>query len=153
MYSFWLFLHITSISIWAGSSLVIAISFIMLKKHLGSIELSKVVKKMTRMINFLVHSSALFVLISGVFMMMDMNFGDTVRPFYIAFMERFGGGAILFSLITVSLAGRKLVKKLTILEKEGSVIKHLPSINMYIAMNLVSVGFIVATIFVVSFRF
>jgi hypothetical protein len=105
------------------------------------------------MINVLVHPSALFVLFSGVFMMKDMNFGDTIRPFYIVFMERFGGGSVLFTLIAVSLVGQRLVKKLNILEKEGSVIKHLPSINMYIIMNLLSIALVVATIFVVSFRF
>ncbi|HEY4552026.1 MAG TPA: hypothetical protein VIG80_02415 [Bacillaceae bacterium] len=153
MFKFWLFLHFAGISIWVGSLLAVTLILLMMKKHLGSKELSTIVKKITRVVNMLVHPSAFFVLISGIFMIVSMNFGDTAKPFYLNFMERFGGVAILFTFIAISLVGRKFVKKLNSLEKEGSVIKHSRSFNSYISMMLASVAFVFVTIFVVSFRF
>jgi len=153
MFKYWLFLHFAGISIWVGSLLAVALILIMMKKHLGSKELSTIVKKMTRVVNTLVHPSAFFVLLSGIFMIISMNFGDSSKPFYLEFMERIGGVTVLFTIIAVSIFGRRVVKKLSTLEKEGNVITHPGSINTYITMMLVSVLLVLAVIFVVSFRF
>ncbi|MBS4205566.1 hypothetical protein [Lederbergia citrea] len=153
MFKFWLFLHFTGISIWVGALLAVTFILLMMRKNLGSKESSTIVKKMTRVVNMLVHPSAFFVLISGVFMIISMNFGDASKPFYLNFMERFGGGAILFTIIAISFVGRKLVKKLNAQEKDGHVIKHSSSLSNYIAMMLTSVACVLATIFIVSFRF
>ncbi len=151
MFKFWLFLHFTGLSIWLGSLLTITFILVMMKKHLGSKELSTIVKKITRIGNILVHPSAFFVLLSGVFMIISMNLGS--KPFYLAFMERVGGVTVLFTIIGVSLFGRQLVKKLTQLEEDGGVLKHTRSINSYIMMMLLSILLVLAVIFVVSFRF
>ncbi|KRG12261.1 hypothetical protein [Lederbergia galactosidilytica] len=151
MFKFWLFLHFTGLSIWLGSLLAIILILVMMKKHLGSKELSAIVKKITRIGNILVHPSAFFVLLSGVLMIISMNLN--AKPFYLAFMERVGGITVLITIIGVSLFGRKLVKKLTQLEVDGEVLKHTRSINNYIMMMLLSILLVLAVIFVVSFRF
>jgi putative copper export protein len=153
MFKFWLFLHFTGISIWVGSLLAVTLILLTMKKYLGSKELSTIVKKITRIVNILVHPSAFFVLVSGVFMIISMNYGDNPKPFYLNFMERFGGSTILFSIILISIFGRRLVKRLNILEKDGSENKQSSTINSYITILLASVVFVFATIFVVSFRF
>ncbi|WP_062106894.1 hypothetical protein [Bacillus niameyensis] len=153
MFKFWLFLHFTGLSIWVGSLIAIALILVMMKKHLGSKELSTIVKKVTKVSNLLVHPSAFFVLISGVFMIISMNFGDATKPFYLAFMERIGGVTVLFSIIAISLFGRRLVKKLNNLEMEGGILKHTGSLNTYVAVMFASLLLILSVIFVVSFRF
>ncbi|MCR2821654.1 hypothetical protein [Lederbergia panacisoli] len=153
MFKYWLFLHFAGISVWVGSLLAVAIILFMMKKHLGSKELSTIVKKMTKVVNSIVHPSAFFVLLSGIFMIIAMNFGDSPKPFYLEFMERIGGVTVLFTIIAVSIFGRRVVKKFNTLEKEGSVVTHPASINMYITMMLISVLLVLSVIFVVSFRF
>jgi len=153
MFKYWLFLHFAGVSIWTGSLLAVTIILIMMKKHLGSKELSTIVKKLTKIVNTLVHPSAFFVLLSGIFMIIAMNFGDSPKPFYLDFMERIGGVTVLFTIIAVSIFGRRVVKKFNLLEKEGSVITHPRSINTYITSMLLSVLLVFVVIFVVSFRF
>ncbi|MBS4219684.1 hypothetical protein KHA96_15325 [Bacillus sp. FJAT-49711] len=153
MFKYWLFLHFAGISIWVGSLLTVTILLFIVKKHLGSKELSTIVKKMTKVVNTLIHPSAFFVLLSGIFMMIAMNFGDSPKPFYLEFMERIGGMTVLFTIIAVSIFGRKVVKKFNTLEKEGSLIAHPASINTYITMMLISVLLVLTVIFVVSFKF
>lgn len=153
MFKMWLFLHLTGISIWVGSLLAVIFILFMMKRHLGSKELATIVKKIVRIVNILVHPSAFIVLLSGIFMIVMMNFGDAAKPFWLTFMERFGGGIILFTMIAVGFVGRSLVKKLRAVEGGEATYKHSPSFTNYILMMTLSVVSVIAIIFVVSFRF
>ena len=153
MFKMWLFLHLTGISIWVGSLLAVVIILAMMKRHLGSKELSTIVKKIIRIVNILVHPSALIVLLSGIFMIVMMNFGDAAKPFWLTFMERFGGGIILFTMIAVGFVGRSLVKKLRAIETGDAEKHYSPSFTSYIATITISTISVIAIIFVVSFRF
>lgn len=152
MFKAWFFLHLTGVSIWAGSILAVIIILSMMKKHLGSKELSNIVKKIVRIINMLVHPSAFIVLLSGVFMIVSMGLGND-KPFWLNFMEKFGGMLVLFSIIAISLAGNALVKKLSAMEKGESTIKASGSLNRYMLMLSLSAASVFSTILVVAFRF
>src|SRR5690625_1835383 len=103
MFSFWLFTHFIGFAIWGGALIAVTCILFMMKRHLGSVELSTIVKKITRIVNILVHPSAFLVLVSGIFMIISFNFGDAGKPFYMEFMERVGGVAVLFTVIGISL--------------------------------------------------
>ncbi len=151
----WLFLHLTGVSIWAGSILAVLFILLMIKKHLGSKELSVIVKRIIRIMHFLVHPSAVLVLVSGIFMIVTMGI-DQNKPFWLSFMEKFGGVVVMFTIIAMSIAGRALVKRLSKLEgDEGN--KTMSSkgfiFNSYIMTMAVSVVSIFSVILVVTFRF
>ncbi len=152
MFKAWLFLHLTGISIWAGSILAVIFILAMMKKHLGSKELSNIVKKIIRIINILVHPSAFIVLLSGIFMIVSMGLGAD-KPFWLNFMEKFGSMVILFSIIAISLAGRALAKKLSGTEKGESTINALVSLKGYLTVMSMSVVSVFSTILIVAFRF
>lgn len=152
MYQAWLFLHLTGISIWSGSILAVILILMMMKKHLGSKELSNIIKKIVRIINMLVHPSAFIVLVSGIFMIVSLGLGMN-KPFWLNFMEKFGGVVIMFSIIAISFAGRALVKKLNAMEKGESTIKAPVSFNNYMTVMTLSALSVFSTILVVAFKF
>lgn len=151
MFSTWLFLHLAGISIWSGSILAVLLILGMMKKHLGSKELANIVNKIVRVINMLVHPSAFIVLLSGIFMIVERWSGSN-KPLWLNFMEKFGGMAVMLSIIAIGFASMMLSKKLKALDRGGSSFKVPVSLNGYMLVMALSFVSVVSTIFVVSFR-
>lgn len=86
-------------------------------------------------------------------MMISVNFGEATKPFYFNFMNQFGGVTILFSIISISISGRKLVKQLNDLEKKGGVIKNIGGLNMFIMILLITIVLILTVSIVVIFKY
>lgn len=72
---------------------------------------------MGRLMNWVVHPSTLFILVSGIMMFVEMGLGSD-KPFWLIFMERGGTVVLLLSIVWVTLQGNKPTKKL-----EGKSIK------------------------------
>lgn len=155
MFQTWLFLHLTGVTVWAGSMLTVLFILLMMRKHLGSKELATVVKKIVRIMNVMVHPSSVLVLVSGIFMIITMGIGQD-RPFWLNFMERFGGVAVMFTIIAMSIASRRLVHKLSKLSTGGSPMhetKKGSPLRFYLMTMAVSVASVFAVILVVAYRF
>ncbi|WP_028550585.1 hypothetical protein [Paenibacillus sp. UNC451MF] len=111
MFNFMLFAHFAGLIAWLGALLAIVIMLGMLKTELGSPEASTLAKRIIRTFSMFAHPGAVLVLISGVFMIVQMGMG-TEKPFWLQVMEKGGGTIILLALILTGILGSKVRKRL-----------------------------------------
>lgn len=106
--------------------------------------------KAVRLMNRVVHPSALFILVSGIMMFVEMGLGSD-KPFWLIFMERGGTVVLLLSIVWVTLQGNKLKKKL-----EGKSMKKQVSLtslcSRYSTSAAVSVLLALVVVLVVSLK-
>lgn len=112
MIGFWLFLHLTGLAIWIGSLLAIVVMLLLLKKQLGSQQSNTLAKRVIRVFSMFAHPASVIVLISGVFMIVQMGLGSTDRPIWLDVMEKGGGTIILLALVLTGILGSKVKKRL-----------------------------------------
>ncbi|MDF2661905.1 MAG: hypothetical protein K0Q94_4696 [Paenibacillus sp.] len=148
MYGFMLFIHLTGLSIWLGSLVAVAILLTAMKKMLPSADVSGIVRKTVRTFNLLTHPSAFLVLISGVFMILEMGLGSD-KPFWLIYMERGGGMIVLLFIIVISIMGRRLMKRIA----GGDVQAASSSISSYVTGLSLSTVLVLSVVFVVSGKF
>ncbi|WP_135557084.1 hypothetical protein [Paenibacillus cymbidii] len=168
MFETMLFIHLTGLAVWFGSMAAIGLMLLAFRRDLRSEEAKKMVGKMVKLFNRLTHPSSFLVLVSGGLMMMD-RWSDTDHPFWLTFMERVGGAVVLLSIIALTIAGRKLTKRLgggasgagqaasagkaPAAVGAGAAAMAGVRLNGYLStMGVAAVG-VLAVIFVVSFRF
>ncbi|MCU6798185.1 hypothetical protein OB236_39270 [Paenibacillus sp. WQ 127069] len=113
MFGFMLFLHLAGLVIWLGSLFAIMIMLIMLNKQLGSLESNTLAQRIIRTFSRFAHPSAVFVLISGILMIIQMGMGSG-KPLWLEVMEKGGGTIILLGLIFTGILGSKVKKRLSI---------------------------------------
>lgn len=152
MFTFWLFLHVTGLTIWIGGLITFIFILSMLKRHLGSKEVSLIFKKIVRISYILLHPSAILAGISGFAMMITTNAPNTSQPFHLQWMEQIGSITIILSIIAISFGGQHLINNLQTLEQKGSVIKNLRSLNIYIAILISSLLLIASIGIIVIFH-
>lgn len=112
MFQTMLFLHLAGLIIWFGSVMAIAVLIMVAKRGVESTETKQLLRKVIRTLGWVAHPTAIIVLVSGVFMIIEMNFGDTPKPLWLNYMERGGGVIILVSIILTAVFGSKMVKRL-----------------------------------------
>ncbi|MGM9988444.1 MAG: hypothetical protein ACI35O_14645 [Bacillaceae bacterium] len=142
----WLFAHLTSLATWLGALVFVAIFVLVLRKQLVSVDIRKVFVKLTKVFNAISHLSATVVLVSGVFLLINM--GLETKPFWLTFMERAGGATVLISMIVITIFGRRVTKQLTATDTK----KEVKGLTPYLSTMFVSIALIVSVIFVVAAR-
>lgn len=110
MFGLWLFLHLTGLAIWIGSLLAIVVILLLLKKQLGSQQSNALAKRVIRVFGMLAHPASVIVLISGVFMIVQMDLGSTDKPLWLDVMEKGGGMIVLLALVLTGFLGSKAKK-------------------------------------------
>lgn len=113
MFGFMLFLHLAGLVTWLGSLFAIVIMLTMLNKQLGSLESNTLAQRVIRTFSRFAHPSAVFVLISGVLMIIQLGMGSG-KPLWMEVMEKGGGTIILLGLIFTGILGSKVKKHLSI---------------------------------------
>ncbi|GIP35186.1 hypothetical protein [Paenibacillus sp. J2TS4] len=111
MFGFLLFLHLAGLMIWLGALLGKVVTLGMLKKQLGSTEGNTLAQRSIRTFSLFSHSSAVIVLITGVFLIVQMGLGSD-KPVWLEVMEKGGGTIILLALIITGIMGSKVKKRL-----------------------------------------
>lgn len=111
MFGFLLFLHLTGLMVWLGALLAVVIVVPILKKQPGSSESNALTGRMIRIFGMLAHPAAVVVLLSGVFMIIDMGIGSD-KPLWLDLMEKGGGTIILLALVLTGILGSKARKRL-----------------------------------------
>lgn len=92
-----LFVHIASVAFWLGGT---ATLYVLYRKSLRVVSSggAPVVYDTTRsVINGILNPSALLVLLTGIGMLMQMGLVGVTKPFWLTFMEQFGGTVALLS--------------------------------------------------------
>ncbi|TCP57936.1 hypothetical protein EV586_102383 [Tumebacillus sp. BK434] len=105
-----LFLHVSGLSVWLGSAVLLMILFAYLKKE--SLQESKLLLFCTRLVNRVTSVAALVVLASGVGLIELLGYRGMEKPFWLSFMEQAGGTVILLFILVFTWKSRRAVKQL-----------------------------------------
>lgn len=113
-----LFLHIIGFTLWLGS---IATIFVMYRKNksvagAGNFALTSTTIRST--VLGILNPSAVIVLLTGIGMMSAMGMVGRPKPFWLMFMEMFGGTVALLSVVLLTWQARRVARADS--EEEGS---------------------------------
>jgi len=141
-----LFVHIASVAFWLGGAVALYVLYHK-SMRLASSEAGAVVYDTARsVILSILNPSALLVLFTGIGMMVQLGFIGKAKPFWLTFMEQFGGMVALLSAGVLTWQIRRFDRASSAEER----IRRWRVLNQTIAC--VGAGVIV-TIFVVAMRF
>lgn len=152
MYEFFTFLHIIGFIVWLGLLIAMAIILPMLKEQLNTEGGQKIVLKVIRSFNATTHLSAILVLISGIYRVVQMNFGDVAKPFWLLYMEMGGGMIVLLGIIVLTILGRRVTQPLSSKRVTPDVAEVEKRLSVYINAVLLVMLLILSVVLVVSFR-
>ncbi|MFD0716645.1 hypothetical protein [Paenibacillus sp. GCM10027626] len=141
-----LFAHFAGLSLWIGALLFSTIVFILVKSHVnGTNEIRELAQRIARIAMRISHLGAFLVLISGVYMILDLNIKD--KPFWLSIMEKGGGSVIIISIILTGIVGSRTIRRMSNLE-DRSV-----KISGFVRSSALSLVLIAAVLFIVSMKY
>ncbi|GKS12385.1 hypothetical protein YDYSY3_33850 [Paenibacillus chitinolyticus] len=111
MFGWMLFLHITGLLGWLGALLGIFVTMLLLRKQLGTPDANSLAGKTIRVFGRIAHPSSILVLLSGLYLILQMGIG-TDKPLWLQVMEKGGGTIILLAVIFTAVLGSKMNKRL-----------------------------------------
>lgn len=141
-----LFVHIMSVAFWLGGT---AALYVLYRKALPLVASNgaTVALDTTRsVIKGILNPSALMVLLTGIGMIMQLGLMGEAKPFWLTFMEQFGGMVALISIGLLTWQIRRLDRATSTEER----------VRLWNRLNLTIVGVgagVALTIFVVALRF
>jgi len=141
-----LFVHIASVAFWLGGAVTL---YVLYRKsmRLAPSEATSVAYDTARsVVMSILNPSALLVLLSGIGMLMQMGLVGRAKPFWLTFMEQFGGMVALVSAGVLTWQIRRIDRASSAEERN----RRWRVLNQTIAC--VGAGVIV-TIFVVAMKF
>lgn len=102
-----LFFHVTCVALWLGS---ISAVYILHRKAMavGNAQHALAIETTRSVIRGIMNPCSIVVLITGITMLMQMGLVGRERPFWLAFMEQFGGLVILLSVGLLTWQMRRL---------------------------------------------
>lgn len=146
MYGYMLFSHIVGLSVWISALIAIVIMLLMLRASLQSYDFKGLAKKVIRVFSALVYPSSIVVLVSGIIMVVEMNFAKGTKPLWLDVMEKGGGTLVMLAIVITAVLGRRLTKRLSL--DNGQTI----GISSYITSMIAFIIAILAIVLIVSLR-
>ncbi|MFF2154751.1 hypothetical protein ACFVVQ_05495 [Paenibacillus chitinolyticus] len=146
MFGFMIFLHISGLLGWLGALLGILVTMLLLRKQLGTPDANSLAGKTIRVFGRIAHPSSILVLLSGVYLILQMGIG-TEKPLWLQVMEKGGGTIILLAVIFTAVLGSKMNKRLNSAADGTSV-----RLTGYLSTVGVFMFLIVSVVFVVSLK-
>ena len=150
MFEIMLFLHLAGLAVWFGASMASAFVLILAKRKITSSETKTFVRKALRAFGWLTHPSSIVVLVSGIIMIVNMNWGDLDKPLWLTYMERGGGMIIIVAIALTAILSRKIVKRLDSASHSSSEVAV--GGGLYLTSLLAILVAILSVILVVSLR-
>lgn len=157
MYNWLFFLHITGLVVWIGSLTVLFVFLTTMSKKanlMGSAAEFTLIDSTVKMVRWLANPGALVVLLSGIFMIMEMGLMGQNKPFWLKFMEETGGLVIILSFVLLAIHNRRIRKHMTEMKRNGTPFnKARRVLTQYVAMMAGSVVLALVVVFVVSMKY
>jgi uncharacterized membrane protein len=150
MFGFFTFLHIIGFIIWLGLLTSMAIFLPMLKNQINTEGGQKIVTKVIRSFNAITHLSAIAVLISGIYRVVQLNFA--VKPFWLNYMEMAGGMIVLLGIILLTILGWRVTRPLNSRKASPDLAVVEKRLSAYITAVVLLMLLILSVVLVVSFR-
>jgi len=151
MYGFFTFLHMMGFIIWLGLLIALGIILPVLKEQLDTEVGQKIVLKIIRTFNNMTHLSAVIVLISGIYRVVQMNYGST-KPFWLNYMEMAGGMIVLLGILLLAFLGRRVTKPLSSKKVAPDIDVVGKRLSLYVTAVVLVMMLVLSVVIVVSFR-
>jgi uncharacterized membrane protein len=152
MYGFFTFLHIIGFIVWLGWLISSAVILPMLKDQLDTEIGQKLVRRVIRISNGMTALAAIGVLISGIYRVVQMNFGDATKPFWLNYMEMAGGMIVLVGIILLAVLGRRVTKPLSPKNATPGAAVVGKRLSVYITAVVLVMLAVLSVVLVVSFK-
>ncbi|MUT68774.1 hypothetical protein [Paenibacillus sp. NEAU-GSW1] len=146
MYGISLFFHFSGLFLWIGALLFSAASLLLLRPQFDSDSMRQLAARITRKSMPFSHIGAAFVLLSGVYMILQLDMGAD-KPFWLQAMEKGGGALLLLSAIFSGITAGKTIKRI------ANPSLPAPSLKGYVAVAAVSMILSLAVLFIVSMKY
>ncbi|ULL18809.1 hypothetical protein DVH26_32860 [Paenibacillus sp. H1-7] len=147
MFGFMLFLHLTGLFVWLGSLLAVIVVLPLLQKQTSPDTGGFVMKRLIRVFSWLSHPSAVVVLGSGVYMIVQMGIGSE-KPLWLNAMEKGGGMIIVLALLVTGILSGNVKKRLDQGHHQAAAVP----LSGYITTLSVFMVLIVSIVFIVSMK-
>lgn len=140
-----LFLHITSVAFWLGAMAALFVLYRRAASRSWETGQSLAFDTTKSVVRGIVTPSALLVLGTGIIMIMQLGLMGQAKPFWLTFMEQFGGMVALISAGLLTWQTRRVDRADSPAERERRW-RHLNQTMAYVGVG------VVATILVVALR-
>ncbi|WP_274364685.1 DUF2269 family protein [Paenibacillus thermotolerans] len=150
MFNVMLFLHLTGLLLWFGSSMANAVVLLLSKRHIAADETKSLVRNMIRVSGWLTYPGSILVLVSGIVMIVQMNIGESAKPLWLNYMEKGGGTIVMVSIALTAVLGERIVKRLGSAGQIGS--GSVAGSGLYVSSLFVIQAAIVSVLLVVGLR-
>ncbi|MGO4369829.1 hypothetical protein AB4Z21_03340 [Paenibacillus sp. MCAF20] len=155
MFGLLLFLHLAGLALWIGSLVTILVVLPLVRKNVSTVEANILIGKITRAFSWISHPSALFVLVSGVLMLIQMELGSD-KPLWLDVMEKGGGTIVLLSLILTGIFGGKLRKRINLAVTASGATQASASqavnLSSYLTLSAIIAAAVIAVLLIVSLK-
>lgn len=111
MFGWMLFLHFAGLFVWLGALLAQLVVLVIMRKQPASAENRAITGRVISAFGLLSHPGAIVVLISGVYMIVSVDWGSD-KPLWLEIMEKGGGTIIVLTVVLTGLLGSKARKRL-----------------------------------------
>jgi len=105
-----LFVHIASVAFWLGGAAALWVLYLKSKRPSAESGLSLAYDTTRSVVTGILNPSAVLVLLTGIGMMIQLGIMGRAKPFWLAFMEQFGGLVAIISAVTLTWQIRRLDK-------------------------------------------
>ena len=105
-----LFVHIASVAFWLGGAAALWVLYLKSKRPSAESGLSLAYDTTRSVVMGILNPSAVLVLLTGIGMMIQLGIMGRAKPFWLAFMEQFGGLVAIISAVTLTWQIRRLDK-------------------------------------------
>ncbi len=157
MYNWLFFLHITGLVVWIGSLTVLFVLLATMSKKtnlIGSVTEFALIDSTVKIVRWLTNPGALVVLLTGIFMIMEMGLMGQDKPFWLRFMEETGGLIIILSIVLLAIQNRRIRKYLIEMKRDHAPFEKVRRIlSQYVAMMAGSVVLALVVVYVVSMKY
>lgn len=145
-----MFLHINSLVVWVMALLSVAIIVMMLKKHLDTEPVKRVVYQVIRIFNAITYPSCIIVLISGVCI---LSFVDSTNSLWFNYMEMVGTAIVPVNIILLFILGKRVTTLLAPkTDTTGSITTIELRVSTYLSAVFLITALILSVILIVGFK-
>jgi len=105
-----LFVHIAGVAFWLGGAAALYVLYLKSKRLSPETGLSLAYDTTRSVVMGILNPSAILVLLTGIGMLMQLGIMGKTKPFWLAFMEQFGGMVAIISAAALPWQIRRLDK-------------------------------------------
>ena len=107
-----LFLHLTGLSLWIGSMVLLAVLLLAVRRNLSQWNGTPLFLWITKLVTWFLNGAALVVMLSGAGLIQMLGYTEASKPLWVKIMEQSGGLTVLLFIVIMTWFGNRAKKRL-----------------------------------------